>query len=52
LRGGELWHDPGSACADLRDGGDWEKIDNAEVALEDQRDVDLTAISTELSNNR
>jgi DnaK suppressor protein len=43
---------PGSGCARLRDGGDWEKIDNAEASLEDQRDVDLTTISRELSNKR
>jgi hypothetical protein len=42
----------GSGCAGLREGSDWEKIDNAETSLEDQRDVDLTAISRELSNNR
>ena len=43
---------PGSASAGLRTGGDWEKIDNTEAALEDQRAVDLTAISRELSSNR
>jgi DnaK suppressor protein len=43
---------PGSGCAGLRDGGDWEKIDNAEPALEDRRDVDLTTMKRELSSNR
>ena len=43
---------PGSACAALRDGGDWEKIDSAVAALEDQREVDLTTMKRELSSNR
>jgi DnaK suppressor protein len=38
-------------CAGRRDRVDWEKIDNAEPALEDQRDVDLTNITRDLSSN-
>src|ERR1700720_3897101 len=43
---------PGSACATLRDGGDWEKIDSAAAALEDQREVDLTTMKREWSSTR
>ena len=43
---------PGSACAAWRDGGDWEKIDNADPAPEDQREVDLTNIKRDLSSGR
>jgi DnaK suppressor protein len=39
-------------CAGLRDGGDREKIDDAEPALEDQRDLDLTIRKRALSSNR
>ena len=39
-------------CAGRRDGGDWEKIDNTEPALEDQRDVDLTDIKVDLFSKR
>jgi DnaK suppressor protein len=46
----EMEANPG--CAGLRDGGDWEKIDNMEPALEDQRDVDLTNIERDLSRKR
>jgi DnaK suppressor protein len=41
-----------SGCAGLHGGGDWDKIDKAQAALEDQRDVDLTTIKRELSSNR
>ena len=40
------------SCAGRRDGGDWEKIDNLEPALEDQRDVDLTNIKRDLTSDR
>jgi DnaK suppressor protein len=43
---------PGSACAAWRDGGDWENIDSAAAALEDQREVDLTTMQREWSSNR
>ena len=35
-----------------RDGRDWKKIDNADAALEDQREVDLTSIKRDLSRHR
>jgi DnaK suppressor protein len=34
-----------------RDGGDWEKIDHVDPALEDQREVDLPNIQRDLSHN-
>ena len=37
-------------CCGRRDGGDWEKIDNADPAIEDQREADLTNIKRELSS--
>jgi DnaK suppressor protein len=41
-----------SACAVVRrDGGDWQKIDNSDPALEDLREVDLTNIKRDLSRN-
>ena len=46
----EMEGHPGSGCAGPRHGRDWEKIDNAKAALEDQSDVDLTTMSRELSN--
>jgi DnaK suppressor protein len=39
-------------CAGRRYGGDWEKIDNADPAPEDQREVDLTNIKRDLSSGR
>lgn len=37
---------------DRRRGADWEKVSEAEAPLEDQRDVDLSDIEMDLSNNR
>jgi DnaK suppressor protein len=47
----ELEGYPGGAVA-RRDGGDWQKIDNADPEPEDQREVDLTNIKRDLSRNR
>jgi DnaK suppressor protein len=41
----------GSGCAALRDAADWEKIDSAAAALEDQHKVGLTTMKSELSSN-
>ena len=38
--------------ADRRGGVDWEKVSDADTPLEEQRDVDLTDIEMDLSNNR
>jgi DnaK suppressor protein len=39
-------------CAGRRDGRDWERIGNADPALEDQRAVDLANMKRDLSSNR
>src|SRR5258708_986737 len=39
-------------CVGRRDGGDWEKIGGADLALEDQREVDLTNIKRDLTSDR
>ena len=38
--------------AGRRHGGDWEKVNSAAPALEDQREVDLANIKRDLSSNR
>jgi DnaK suppressor protein len=35
-----------------RDGGDWEKVSDTEAPMEEQREVDLSDIEMDLSNNR
>jgi DnaK suppressor protein len=39
------------SSAGRRDGGHWEKIDNTEPALEDQREVDVSNLKRDLSHN-
>jgi DnaK suppressor protein len=38
--------------ADRRSGVDWEKVSDAEAPMEEQREVDLSDIELDLSNNR
>ena len=38
--------------ADRRGGADWEKVSDAEAPIEEQREVDLSDIEMDLSNNR
>jgi len=45
----EMEHNPG--WLNGRRGGDWEKVFDAETPLEDQREVDLSAIEMDLTSN-